>query len=105
METKNDSEARAKVYQKAVGDMNAIQSKSGRVQQQYQIHLNNAIPQYDVYSMDLDRKMRIRSAKDSLELNGQYLLEQGDLLGYEGLLQEGLRTGLKIGRASCRERV
>lgn len=94
MATENDSEIRAKVYQKAVGDMNALQSKSGRVQQQYQIHLNNAIPQYDVYSMDLDRKMRIRSAKDSLELNGQYLLEQGDLLGYEGLLREGLRTGL-----------
>lgn len=89
-----DPESRAKVYEKAKKDMSGLSAKSRRVQDKFQMHLNNALPQYDVYAADLDRKKRIQSAKAELETNGKYYLENGDLLGYQSLLKDGLDTGL-----------
>lgn len=101
-----DPEERAKFYQKARQDISSVKAKNGKVDNAFQMYLHDNLPAMDVRYTELDNGLRIRSAKDQLEFNGQFLLEKGDaksLDDYRQLLAVARKTDL-IGDAEFQKK-
>jgi len=92
--TTPDPEARQEIFIKATQDASALKSKRDKVNNAYQMYLNDTIPRWQASFNTVDRNMRIQSARDQLEINGQAALETGDLQKYYKDLSLGLSTGL-----------
>jgi hypothetical protein len=104
METTTDDDARKKVYDKALADVNGLQGKNARTNEAFTKMRNDYMPAFESQFNDLDRTMRIKSAKDEMEFNGKAALESGDIDTYNKIAVTGLNTGL-IGKAEFDRRV
>lgn len=85
MRTTEDPERRAELFDKAKRDASAMTSKSGRVNDAYQMHLNSMFPRWEYNFNNLDRELRIQRATDEYKYNAQAMLENGDVPGYAKL--------------------
>ena len=89
-----DPDEREKILTQAKLDAGAISSKRDAVNQDYQIHMDSTLPQWDRWYGTLDMGMRRQSARDDLTLNGAAQLTERNFSGYDETIKSGLDVGL-----------
>lgn len=89
-----DEQQRSKINDQYMIQVGKLISKRDTVNNAFQIHMNQVMPQRDVDYQRIDRTMKVNQAKDQFTFNRQAFLESGDLESYHKLLNNAQAIGI-----------